>query len=278
MSNIQILNFSNNDNITLLWDVLLDELNVNINNTTLINNIKIIFDSNINIFVSKINPNIPLVEMNKIFLSQVITAVNKLMPNLKYEKEIKRINISEEEINIKEPYKIEDIQAFRQNNFEKQFSERKNEFENLISLQKPKELDFKDKSIESEGKIVEMESLIQETIMKRNFDIEQIQYNINTQNTYSKINTIDKKKVTWEDDTNNNNNNMTIFNKLKKKENVQYNDKNNNDKNDNDKNDNDKNDNDKSDNNSNNILINEIAKLNDKMDKLIKLVYPFYGK
>jgi hypothetical protein len=259
---VQILKFSNDSNIELLWDVLLDELNVNIDNTNLVNNIKIIFNSNINIFVSKINPNIPLVEMNKIFLSQVIVAVNKLMPNLKYEKEIKRINISEEEINIKEPYKIEDIQAFRQNNFEKQFSERKSEFENLISLQKPQELDFKDKSVESEGKIVEMESLIAETIMKRNFDIEQIQYNINTENREkidSKINSIDKKKVTWEDDTNNNtNSNMTIFNKLKKTQN-------------------DNNEEEEKENNEN-ILINEITKLNDKMDKLINLFTFFMEK
>jgi len=251
---------------------LLDELNVNIDNTNLVNNIKIIFNSNINIFVSKINPNIPLVEMNKIFLSQVIVAVNKLMPNLKYEKEIKRINISEEEINIKEPYKIEDIQAFRQNNFEKQFSERKSEFENLISLQKPQELDFKDKSVESEGKILEMESLIAETIMKRNFDIEQIQYNINTENREkldskidSKINnSIDKKKVTWEDDTNNiTNSNMTIFNKLKKTQN-----------------DNNKEEKEKEEykQNNENILINEITKLNDKMDKLINLFTFFMEK
>jgi hypothetical protein len=102
--------------------------------------------------------------------------VNKLLSNLKQEQQIKRINISEE--NVIGPYKVEEIHAARQNDFEKQVSQRRMEFENAIIPQKPKTLDFSDKT--EEGKIKEMESLIAETVAKRNFDIEIIQNSFNT--------------------------------------------------------------------------------------------------
>jgi hypothetical protein len=39
--------FTTNQNIQLLWEVLLDELSVNKNNTTLLQNIRLVFDKNI---------------------------------------------------------------------------------------------------------------------------------------------------------------------------------------------------------------------------------------
>jgi hypothetical protein len=61
-------------------------------------------------------------------------------------------------------------------------NQRRNDFESLVMVKKPQELDFSDKAENS--KIKEMEALIAETIAKRNFDIEQINTNMNTnQNT-----------------------------------------------------------------------------------------------
>ena len=83
---IKMNNFTNNANLELLWDVLLDELNINttnkslVNNITLVNNIKIVFDTNIKHFTLKTNPTLHIMELNKQFLSQVVMAVNKLFP------------------------------------------------------------------------------------------------------------------------------------------------------------------------------------------------------
>jgi hypothetical protein len=113
--------------------------------------------------------------LNKLFLSQVLTAVNRLFPNLQQEKQMKLINISNE--TIEEPYKVEDIHNARQTDFEKQVNQRRSDFEDLVTIKKPKEVDFSDKAENS--KIKEMEALIAETIAKRNFDIEQIHTNAN---------------------------------------------------------------------------------------------------
>ena len=85
-----------------------------------------------------------------------------------------------------EPYKVEDIHSARQTDFEKQVNQRRSDFDNLVNIKKPKELDFSDKTDNS--KIVEMEALIAETVAKRKFDIDQIQTNLNT-NTYTNTNT-----------------------------------------------------------------------------------------
>jgi hypothetical protein len=47
--------FKNKENIHLLWDVLLDELNVNTNNKGMIANNKTVFESNIQPFTSRAN-------------------------------------------------------------------------------------------------------------------------------------------------------------------------------------------------------------------------------
>uniref|UniRef100_A0A6C0KPY6 Uncharacterized protein n=1 Tax=viral metagenome TaxID=1070528 RepID=A0A6C0KPY6_9ZZZZ len=168
MNNIS--QFLEQDNLELLWEVLLDELNINNSNTKLISNIRIIFESNINPFISKTNSNINIIDLNKQFLSQLVTAVNRLLPELKQEKNIKRINITNEETI--EPYKIEDIQTANKNIFEKELEIKKLELENFMTPIKPKEVDFSYKN--SEEKITGIESLIAEKMAERNYMIEEI--------------------------------------------------------------------------------------------------------
>ena len=179
--NINISKFLNKQNIKLLWDVLLDELQIDTNNKTIVTNIRTVFESNINPFTSSANkiPHLMLVDLNKQFLSQVVIAVNRLFPNLKKEKEFKLINITSEEI--VEPYKVEDIHSARQDNFEKQVLRKRLEFEKSINLNKPAELDFSEKM--DDGKIKEMDSLIAETIARRKFDIEQLQPKMTSENS-----------------------------------------------------------------------------------------------
>ena len=174
-------------NINMLWEVLLDELNINNQNTAAVTNIRSVFESNINPFLAKANPNSGLMNLNKIFLTQIVAAVNRLFPNINQQQPVKLINISDEIVS-NEPYKVEDIHNARQTEFETQVNQRRNDFESLVTVKKPKDLDFSDKAENS--KIKEMEALIAETIAKRNFDIEQINTNMNTnQNTNTGQNT-----------------------------------------------------------------------------------------
>lgn len=181
MSNLS--QFTNKQNLKLLWDVLLDELNINKTNTELIANIRTVFESNINPFSSKANPKLQIMELNKQFLSQVVLAVNRLFPNFKQDQHIKRITISDEEVSDShslnshnlEPYKIEDIHASRQSEFEKEVERKRIEMENYMTPPKPRELDFSDKN--SDGKIKAMDSLVADKMTQRNLEIEQFQNN-----------------------------------------------------------------------------------------------------
>ncbi len=155
--------FLNRQNIELLWDVLLDELNVNKSDTTLIKNIKLVFDKNIGLFSSKLNPNISIMVANKHFLSQMVIAINKLFPK----EQNKLIKISDEEVI--EPYKIEDIQTARKQEFESQYELRKNEFDSFMNAPKPKEINLSYNI--SEEKITAMDSLVADKMAERERDI-----------------------------------------------------------------------------------------------------------
>lgn len=215
MNNLQI--FKQANNISMLWDILLDELHINSSNK-MVNNIKKVFDTNINLFIIKANPNLPIMELNKLFLSQVVMAVNRLFPALKHgvesETNVRRINISNEEVSslepyTLEPYKIEDIQLSRKRDFETELEKKRSELDNYLSPPKPKEYDFSDKI--KEQKIQSMDLLLAEKMAQRNADEEH--YNM----IYDENIAINKeKKVSWIDESNDNNVSLNIFSKLKK--------------------------------------------------------------
>jgi len=175
MSNLS--QFTSKQNMNLLWDVLLDELHINTNNKSVITNVKAVFEGNIKPFTSKSNPKSPIMELNKQFLSQVVLAVNRLFPNFtfvsesKQEQNIKRITITNEDVS--EPYKIEDIHASRQSDFEKELERKRIDLDNYMTPQKPRELDFSDRGLD--GKITAMDSLVAEKMAQRNLEVEQFQ-------------------------------------------------------------------------------------------------------
>lgn len=258
MNNIQ--KFKDKLNLVILWDVLLSELHINLSNKNLVNNIKTIFEANINPFISRANAKYTIIELNKQFLSQVVLAVNRLFPNIQQEQHIKRITISNEDVS--EPYKIEDIHALRQNDFEKELEIKRMEMENYMTPVKPKDLDFSDKNLD--GKIKSMDSLIADKMAERNMEFELFQnsnYNLSEpekwlrstetsvkteKQNYEKHPIINNnvkllieeveekspKKVSW-DDLVDKDTTINIFNKLKKQPIIdvnQNNDNNNSDK------------------------------------------------
>jgi hypothetical protein len=172
--------FTNKQNLALLWDVLLDELKIKSSQPSFISNVQTVFQSNINPFITRAQPNTPLIELNKHFLGQVVLAVHKLFPQLS--NDVKRITISSEEII--EPYKIEDIQAERLSEFDKELNMKRMELENYMTLPKPKGVQFSDNHID--GKITTMDALISEKLAERNLELELLQ-----KNNYNTINTAD---------------------------------------------------------------------------------------
>jgi len=159
-------------------------------------------------------------------------AINNLFPNFQ---QIKQIQISDEEIN--EPYNVVDIKNARQNEFEKQLNQKRNEFEDSIALKKPKDVDFSVKY--KDEKITEMDNLIKETMLERNFEINTIHngYAVNSKTTEwlnvedsptiknatdIKKNETTVKTVNWDETditTSNQTPKQNIFSKLKKTEN-----------------------------------------------------------
>lgn len=216
--NLEALNaFKTNANVELLWDVLLNELHINPTNK---DNIRTVFETNLPIFVSSIlnkRNKYSIMDLNKEFLSQVVLAVNKLFP--KQNVNVKRITITDEEVG--EPYKIEDIHASRQSDFDKKLERKRIEMETYMTPPKPKELVFSDNM--TIDKITSMETIIAEKITQRNMEISShydytnsdikpsdqwltpIETSIKNENP-----TPDKsKKVSWNEPS------MNIFNKLK---------------------------------------------------------------
>ena len=206
--------FTNKENLNLLWNVLLDEFNINNSNKKLINNIKIVFESNINPFILKANPRSNIMELNKLFLSQVVLAVNKLLTNASSNTNansnnvFKKITISDEDI-LNEPYKIEDIQSSRQNEFDKSLEQKRMDLENYMTPQKPKELNFSDNN--SDSKITSMDSLIAEKMAERNLEIKQLHNsNFNTDNWLTPQETSLKNEKTFITKNNENNENSRL--------------------------------------------------------------------
>ena len=224
-----IKHFLEKANINLLWEVLLDELDVNENNIKLIDKIKVIFTSNMEHFVASVSKNInnkiKLVELNKQFLSQIILAVKKLL--FSTNSQMKKITIANEEIN--EPYKIEDIHLSRQHEFESQVEKKRVDLEKFMTPEKPKSLDFSDKK--KDGKITAMDSLIAEKMAERELDIHTTYTDYKPDAWLKSTETSVKndkqlKKVSWTENVldlnvdlnqkEDSNSTSSIFNKLKK--------------------------------------------------------------
>ena len=63
--------FNNKDNFRMLWDVLLDEMEIDKGNKTLLAKIKTVFDANVQQFMRRANPRALLMDLNKQFLQQM---------------------------------------------------------------------------------------------------------------------------------------------------------------------------------------------------------------
>jgi len=150
--------FLSKDNVEMIWELIADEdIMRNITGEQTVD-IQKIFINDIRQFYQRENgSNKDLMEMNKQFIEIMLQKMSR-------------------ESSVKAPITVEDIQSSRMNEFEKQLANKQNEFSSAMTTRVPEKPKFDD---ELDRPISEMEDLIARTLAQRNFDIEQIQQNIN---------------------------------------------------------------------------------------------------
>lgn len=148
-----------NDNIELLWELIVDTDIVKMN-FNYIEKIKETFNSILPIFYDREkNNSTDLMTLNKMFISVII---NKIKGEFFKEKEIITSN---------------DIKTERINKFDTELMKQKNDFESHNTIKVPPTPKFKDKL---DDPLEDMELIIKQTIAKRNFDVEQFNKDIST--------------------------------------------------------------------------------------------------
>ena len=141
-----------NDNVELLWDLIVDTDIVK-NNLNDIDKIKEMFNLILPIFYDKEKNNSnDLMSLNKMFISVII---HKIKSEFSKEKEL---------------ITSKDLKTEKINKFEIDFMKQKNDFDNHNTIKIPVKPVFNDTI---EEPMENMELIIKQTIAKRNFDVEQ---------------------------------------------------------------------------------------------------------
>jgi len=158
--------FLNKENIEMLWEIIIDENLIKSVYDITSNNFKTFFLSQIQEFYIKNKLLIrDLFEFNKGFITTIIN-------NTKYIKEQHKEQYKEKQLHHqKENITFKDIQMDKQSIFEKEYLQKKLDFQNEMTSYIPEPLNFKDNM---DKPIIEMEELINKTLAERNFDTEQI--------------------------------------------------------------------------------------------------------
>ncbi len=172
--------FLNKQNIGLLWEVLIDDDLFKNKPKELINQIANTFNQNLRGFyeTEKNNSN-NLMSMNKKFIASmlsysygIITNLNKIQNQNQGQQQLQNKNkVSRDLITSSE------LQTERISQFEKELSQKQNEFTNAMSLPVPPTPKFSDNNLDVP--ISEMELEIKKVLDQRNYDIEQVSKNLN---------------------------------------------------------------------------------------------------
>lgn len=177
---MDITYFLNNENVKVLWDVIIDEDIIKRQSREFHENILNLFRSNLKGFYdveSKKTNN--LVDMNKKYILLILNYANKqIAQNVK--PEYRKIKILDElpQKKVNELITYEEIQNDKRTQFDKDLNRRQEDFTNSMALPVPPVPKFTDDKL-SEGPITEIEKAIKELTSQRNYDVEQINKNNN---------------------------------------------------------------------------------------------------
>jgi hypothetical protein len=170
-------NFLNNENVKVLWDVVIDEDIIKRQSREFQENILNLFRSNLKGFYDvESQKTTNLVDMNKKYILLILNHANKQIAQIaqNVKPEYRKIKILDElpQKKVNELITYEEIQNDKRSQFDKDLTKRQEEFTNAMSLQVPPVPKFNDNL--EDGPITEIEKAIKELTSQRNYDVEQI--------------------------------------------------------------------------------------------------------
>lgn len=170
--------FLTKQNVDLLWEVIIDDDLFKNKPKELINQIANIFNQKLRAFYeSEKNNSNNLMNMNKKFVGLMLNQSYGIISNLNKPQIQNKNKISRDLIT------SSDLQTERISQFEKELSQKQNEFSNAMSLPVPPTPKFSDTNLDEP--ISEMELEIKKVLDQRNYDIEQVSKNLNKSNADS---------------------------------------------------------------------------------------------
>ena len=166
--------FLNNENVKVLWDVVIDEDIIKRQSREFHENILKLFRSNLKGFYDvESQKTTNLVDMNKKYILLILNYANKqIAQNVK--PEYRKIKILDElpQKKVNELITYEEIHNDKRSQFDKDLNRRQEEFTNAMALPVPPVPKFSDNL--EDGPISEIDKAIKELTSQRNYDVEQI--------------------------------------------------------------------------------------------------------
>jgi hypothetical protein len=164
---MSIKQFTRKENIHILWDVVSDEENFRFLTPEIQSKVYNLFLNNIQGFyeIEKTKNN-SVAELNKKYILLILNHIKKTYPY-----QPNKIKIHNEQP-VSELITFEEIQNDRKAQFERDLNKRQEDFENLISIKVPPVPEFTDKN--SDAPIKEMDKILKEMQVRRNYEVEQI--------------------------------------------------------------------------------------------------------
>ena len=172
--------FLHKDNVNTLWDVISDEDVFKYLKRGDQEKISQMFVNNLQGFYNteRVKTN-NIVDMNKKYILLILNYIKKnFSPNVP-----QKIQISYEDLPSKDLITYEEIQNDRRSQFDKDYNRAQEEFTNAVTLKVPETPKFADNY--KDEPIREMDKILKEMTAKRNYEVEQInrQYNSNGNET-----------------------------------------------------------------------------------------------
>jgi hypothetical protein len=170
-------NFLNNENVKVLWDVVIDEDIIKRQSREFHENILNLFRSNLKGFYDvESQKTTNLVDMNKKYILLILNHANKqiaqIAQNVKPEYRKNKILDELPQKKVNELITYEEIHNDKRSQFDKDLTKRQEEFTNAMALPVPPVPKFSDNL--EDGPISEIEKAIKELTSQRNYDVEQI--------------------------------------------------------------------------------------------------------
>ena len=176
---MNINKFLDQENINTLWDVISDESIFKFLSRDVQSKISQVFINNIKGFfeIERIKTT-NLIDINKKYILLILNHIKKNFP----QQIPNKIKILDDTFTLsKELITYEEIHTDKQSQFEKDLVKRQDDFTSAMTLNVPQVPEFADKY--TDIPINEMDKMIKEMTLKRNYEVEQINSNYNSDAT-----------------------------------------------------------------------------------------------